>query len=32
MTNETIPSVDWREEEAKQLTQHSNYEALPSLK
>jgi hypothetical protein len=32
MTNETIPSIDWREEEAKQLTQHANYEQLPSLK
>ena len=30
MTN--IPETNWREEEAKQLTSHSNYEQLPSLK
>ena len=30
MTN--IPETNWREEEAKLITTHSNYEQLPSLK
>ena len=32
MTNTTIPETNWRDEEAKSLTQHSDYEELPSLK
>lgn len=27
-----IPETNWREEEAKQLAQHGDYEELPSLK